>query len=68
MKLGHTNQIEEKLERCFCCGIFATREKLNNLEGAALHRGSNSASHPVAPGLILGIPKSFLRILDVAEI
>ena len=34
--------------------------------GAALHRGSILASHPAAPGSILGVPKNFS--IDVAEI
>ena len=34
------------------------------------HRGSVCASHPAAPGSILGIPKNFSEtlILDVADI
>ena len=38
--------------------------------GAALHRGSVTASHPAAPGSILGVPKNFseflmlLRLID----
>ena len=34
--------------------------------GGGLHRGSILATHPAAPGLILGILKNFS--LDVAEI
>ena len=35
--------------------------------GAAQHRGSVHASHPAAPGSILGVPEEILS-LDVAEI
>ena len=31
--------------------------------GGAEHRGSISASHPAAPGSILGIPKHFSKFL-----
>ena len=38
--------------------------------GVALHRGSVSASHPAALGLILGVPIIFSEknLFDVAEI
>ena len=40
---------------------------IKTLLGVAYHRGSIRASHPAAPGLILGVPKNVF-ILDVAEI